>query len=238
MVVHWYTVTQISNSQHIASKQMQFILRWYTGTLSHNVVSQCLLSRTKVNLIHGGTLVHCHTTLFPIAHCLQPKSIQFMVVHWYIVTQLSTYKHIALKPMQFILCWYTGTLSHNFVPQCLLSPTKVILIHGGTLVHCHTTQDLSTHCLQPNTIYIAVEHWYTDTQLCFQVPTVSIQSQFNSWWYTCTLSHNSVLLNTLLPTKCSLYCGGTLVHCHRTLLPVPTVSNQRQFNSWWYTGRL
>jgi hypothetical protein len=144
--------------EHIALKPMQFILCWYTGTLSHNIVPQCLLSPTKVILIHGGTLVHCHTTQYLSTHCLQPNTIYiavvhlytvtqlcspvptvsnqsqflFMVVHWYIVTHLSTYKHFALKPMQFIVWWYTGTLSHKFVSQCLLSPNKVNLIHGGT----------------------------------------------------------------------------------------------------------
>jgi hypothetical protein len=138
-----------------------------------------------------------------------------MVVHWYTVTQLSASEDIAFSQMQFILKWYTGTLSHNFVPQRLLSQTKVNLIHGGTLVHCHTTQYLSTHCLQPNAIYIAVVHWYTVTQLCFPVPTVSKQSQFYSWWYTGIPSQNSVLLlagsSVLRSTK---LCDNVPVYHH------------------------
>jgi hypothetical protein len=55
-----------------------------------------------------------------------------------------------------------------------------------------------------------VVHWYTVTQLCFPVPTVSNQSQFNLWWYTGTLSHKSVLLKTLPQAKCNLI---VLEHC-------------------------
>jgi hypothetical protein len=92
---------------------------------------------------------------FSLYYCLQTKSIYFLVVHWYTVTQLSTSEDIASRQMQFILWWYTGTLSHNFVSQCLLcllSPTKVNLIIGGTLVHCHTTQYFSKHCFQPKAV--------------------------------------------------------------------------------------
>jgi hypothetical protein len=161
-----------------------------------------------------------------------------MVVHWYIVTQLCFPVPIVSNQSQFNSWWYTGTLSHNFVFQCLLSPTKVNLIHGGTLVHSHTTQYFSTHCFQPNAVYIVMEHRYTVTQLCFPVPTVSSQSQFNSWWYTGTLSHNSVFINTLLSNKCNFYCGGTLVHCHMTLFSSAYCHKKSQFNSWWYTGTL
>jgi hypothetical protein len=148
---------------------------------------KCLLSPTKVNLIHGGTLVHCHTTQYFSTHCFQPNTVYIVMEHGYTVPQLCFPVPTVSRQSQFNSWWYTGTLSHNFVSQCLLSPTKVNLIHGGTLVHSHTTQYFSTHCFQPNTVYIVMEHGYTVTQLCFPVPIVSNQSQFNSWWYTGTL---------------------------------------------------
>jgi hypothetical protein len=154
MVVHWYTVTQLCSPVPTVSKQSQFNSWWYTGTLSHNSVLLKTLPQDKFNLYCGGTLVHCHTTVCFLVPTVSNQS-QFyscMVVHWYTVTQLCSPVPTVSKQSQFNLWWYTGTLSHNFVPQCLLSPTKVNLIHGGTLVHCHTTLLPSAYCLQTKSI--------------------------------------------------------------------------------------
>jgi hypothetical protein len=103
-------------------------------------------------------------------------------------------------------------------------------------VHYHTTQYFWT--LKPNAIYIDVVHWYTVRQLCFPVPIVSNPNQFNSWWYTGTLSHNSVLLKTLTQAKCNLFVVEHWYTVTQLCSPMPAVSNQSQFNSWWYTGTL
>jgi hypothetical protein len=204
--------------------QLQFVLQWYTGTLSHNSdLVYPLLALVRKHLYHGGTLVecpttfilwtlsfpiifnlyrsgtlvHCHTTLILCTLCwLRSSSIHIAVVHWYTVTQL----------------WSVHPL---------LAPIKFNLYCGGTLVHCHTTLISCTFCwLQSISIYIAVVHWNTVTQLCSCVTHAgSNQDIFIVRWYTGTLSHKSALVLLLLASiNVNLYCSGTLVHCNTTLL--------------------
>jgi hypothetical protein len=162
------------------------VVHWYTVTQLCSPVPTVSKQSQFNSWWYTGALVYCHTTQY--------------------------YKHIALKPMQFI---FDGTLVHCHT-ALFPSASKVNLTHGGTRVQCHTTQYLSTHCFPTNAVYIVVVHWYTVTQLCSPVPTVSNQSQFNSWWYTGTLSHNFVSQCLLSPTKVNLIRDGTLVHCYTT----------------------
>jgi hypothetical protein len=218
-VVHWYTVTQLwSCAPSAGSDQVQFILRWYTGTLSH-ISDLCTLC------------------------WLQSSSIYIAVVHWYTVTQLRSIAPSA-GYNQDIYCavvhWHTVTLSHNsaFV-HLLLASINVNLYCGGTLVHCNTTLILCNICwLQSGYIYTSMVHWYTVTQLCYCAPSAGHnQYQYILRWYTGTLSHNSALVHPLLaPIKFNLYCSGTLVHCHTTLILSTLLPNHFQFILRWYTG--
>jgi hypothetical protein len=234
------------------SNQVQFILQWYTGTLSHNSdLLHLLLATIRIFIVRWftGTLSHCHTTLLLCTFCwLQSMSIYIAVVHWYTVTQLwFCVTYAGFNQDIFILRWYTGTLSHNSVIVHLLLATININIYcGGTLVHCHTILLLCTHCwLQSSSIYIAVVHWCTVTQLwscrhCFPII-------FNLYCGgTLVHGHTTLLLCTLCwiqsssiyitvvhwytviqlwsvhpllaPIKFNLNCGGTLVHCHTALI--------------------
>jgi hypothetical protein len=221
----WYTGT-LSHNFYLLNTQLpyhlQFILRWYTGTLSHNSdLVHPLLALIKFNSYCGGTLVHCHTSLI-CAPSAGSNQVQF-ILRWYTGTlsHISDLVHLLLATININL-YRGGTLSHNSARvQPMLAPIRTYFLCGGTLAHCHAILLLCTFCwLQSMSVYIAVVHWYTGTHLCFCVTYAgSNQDIFILRWYTGTLSHNSVIVHLLLATiNINLYWGGTLVHCHTTLL--------------------
>jgi hypothetical protein len=172
----WYTGT-LSHNFYLVKTQLpyhlQFISRWNTGTLSHNSdLLHPLLALIKFNSYCSGTLVHCHTSLI----CATSAGS---------------------NQVQFILRWYTGTLSHiSDLMHLLLATININLYCGGTLVHCHTTLLVCNLCwLQSGYIYCAVVHWHTVTQFCSCAPSAGFnQCQFILQWYTGTLEHNSAFV--------------------------------------------
>jgi hypothetical protein len=140
------------------------MVHWHTVTQLWSCVPSAGSSqKTFISWWYTGTLSHN----FYLVNTQLPYHLQF-ISRWYTVTQLwSCASSAGSDKVQLILWWYTGTLSHN--------------------------SDLCTLCwLQSSSIYIAVVHWYTVTQLWSCAPSAGYnQVQFILRWYTGTLSHNS-----------------------------------------------
>jgi hypothetical protein len=122
----------------IWSNQAQFILRWYTGTLSHNtdLCTLCWLL-IEINLYCGGALSHNSDLVYPL---LAPIKINLYcagtLVHCH--TTLICAPSAGSNQDQFILRWYTGTLSHNSDLVDTLLPNQLQCIlrwYNGKLSH-------------------------------------------------------------------------------------------------------
>jgi hypothetical protein len=119
-LLRWYTGTLSHNSALVYPMLALInISWWYTGRMAHGSDVVYTLLPNQLQFDCNGTLAHCHTTLILCTLCwLQSGNIYIMLVHWYTVTQL-------------LSCEHSASLSSSIYIA---------------VVHCHTTLILCILC--------------------------------------------------------------------------------------------